>query len=119
MAEPISDWKTLELGQHVKLSCGCAGFIVRVDREPPKDCDEDDVESNTGFVMTYTSESCLAGRSNEKAYRNGYGPFSNYFNYDMKTSYMPAEPTEPPAWWSEVAKLRGWPEKPAKYPFWR
>ncbi len=93
----IKDWRKLKPGMHIRLSCGCAGFVLHTKHEPSEnDCD-------TGFYMMYTAGlSCKGPNSLEKTYRDGYGPYCNYFNYDLKEDAMPAEEEEIPVWWEEV-----------------
>ncbi len=93
----ITDWRDLKPGIHVRLACGCAGFVVFA----RLDATEDD--RNTGFGLLYTKGlSCKSPADLEQSYRNGYGPFYNYFNYDLKEQAMPAQEEPPPDWWEAV-----------------
>lgn len=94
----ITDWRKLEVGKHYRLSCGCHGFVEKLDLEPSEH------SKSTGFRMLYTTGLGCSGGSLEKSYREGYGPYTNFFNYSLAEEAMPAEEVEVPAWWPEVKK---------------
>jgi hypothetical protein len=87
------DWRQLQLGMHVRLSCGCEGFIADVwtDREHSLD---------DGFVMLYTTWGCKNRESLKDSYLNGYGPITNLFNNGLAPKSMPCEETPIPEWWN-------------------
>ena len=100
----IKDWKQLEVGKFYKLSCGCAGMVKWMSL-PKEGRDEYD----TGFYMTYSNGLGCGqpiAHSLEKAYREGYGPYSNYFNGFLSDQAMPAEEMQKPEWWDELVTPR-------------
>lgn len=111
----ITDWRKLKVGMHIRLSCGCAGFVRRLHLEPSKnDCD-------TGFYLVYTCGLSCPGSDPQKqaegyesmrrAYRHGYGPYPNMFNYDLHDSAMPAEVVPIPEWWWDIMLARSGKDK--------
>jgi len=91
----IKDWKELKSGMYVRLACGCEGFVRWVKLEG-------ETEANRGFYMAYTIWSCRHRESLEEAYKSGYGPYYNYFNYDLCNGAMPAVEVEVPKWVMEL-----------------
>lgn len=91
-------WRELKPGMHVRLSCGCEGFVLQVTREAPTDFDE-------GFVVLYTKGFCMGSgraRSMEEAYLGHAGPFTNNFNGGLADGAMPWEPAPVPGWWEKA-----------------
>jgi hypothetical protein len=97
--DPITDWRCLEKGMHVQLSCKCQGVIVAVKRDATPE------NRDTGFFMAYTVLGCQDQSSHEEAYKKGYGPYVNYFNYSLSTEATPAIETPLPEWWGENQRL--------------
>ena len=89
------DWADLKKGAHVRLACGCQGFIENV---VPHSADE----TERGFMMVYTIMGCVERKGQRDAYRNGYGPYKNMFNYDLGDNAMPAEDVVPPPWFQSL-----------------
>lgn len=96
------DWRDLKAGAHVKLACGCEGFIESI---VPHSADE----TERGFMMVYTIMGCVAREPQRNAYRHGYGPYRNMFNYDLGDNAMPAMDATPPPWFAslDVGPKRG------------
>lgn len=91
----FKNWRELEPGAYVRLKCGCEGFVEQVKKEG-KD------ESDRGFYMAYAVWQCNERSSLEKAYKEGYGPYRNYFNYDMCFHAMPAQEVPIPDWVEKI-----------------
>lgn len=91
-------WQDLQIGQHVKVSCGCAGFVYNVVLEGRD-------ESCIGFGLMYTSENCGGKRQSRwghrNAYSDGYGPYRNFFNYDP-ASFEPIVEVPAPSWYKSM-----------------
>ena len=92
----IRDWRELKVGSHYRLQCGCEGFVKEMALEPSEDL------RDTGFIMLYTSNGCNKPFSYQKAYYEGYGPYTNYFNYSLSFQAMPAEEVPAPAWYPSL-----------------
>lgn len=95
----ITDWEKMEVGKFYKLRCGCEGQVIRMDTEPGQVQDR-------GFYMAYSIMGCRDQSTHEKSYREGYGPYCNYFNYSLNDEAMPAREIEKPAWWDEAVGER-------------
>ena len=105
-----ADWREFAKGVHVRLKCGCEGFIEEV---VPHSAEE----GERGFMMVYTVMGCISRISQEKAYRAGYGPYRNMFNDRLSDQAMPAAYVSPPKWFIdlEIGPFRGPDKTEAKY----
>lgn len=94
----VKDWKDLEIGKFYQLDCKCEGMVISKHEKPTRH------GFDTGFYFAYSVGGC-AGRLNHKeSYRMGFGPYTNFFNYDLCESAMPAIEIAKPDWWDEVSK---------------
>ena len=91
----ITNWRELKVGQHVRLSCGCEGYVSEVHLEGE--------EGQLGFVLKFTKGHC--GKMSRFGYRNGYsdgnGPYGNFFNYGSQDESCPIEKIPAPIWWQK------------------
>jgi hypothetical protein len=100
---PIASWRELKRGEFYRLSCGCEGVVTHMYKDPEAQPNE------RGFYMAYSKGlSCKDPRTFENEYKQGYGPYCNFFNYSLCDDAMPAEPLEKPAWWDANPRLREW-----------
>lgn len=103
----ITNWRDLKVGMHVRLSCGCEGYVAEVRTEG------DSNEGNIGFLLQDTKGHC--GRMSRWGYRNsyskGYGPYGNFFNYGSEEDACPITIVPVPKWW---AKFEDGPDRKIK-----
>ena len=93
----IKNWRDLKIGQHVSLSCGCAGFIWEIHLTGHD-------ESSVGFRMKFTRD-CAVSKSRwglRNSYSDGYGPYGNFFNYDLPEKSYPIFEVSAPGWWKNL-----------------
>ena len=99
----ITAWTNLKRDSHVRLACGCEGFIKSIHFE------RDVLQS--GFVMTHTVLGCHKPESCYEKYLHGEGPFSYFFAGNMAEESMPAEIVPIPNWWKEIESTKTNPEQ--------
>lgn len=95
-------WTDLKRESHVRLSCGCEGFVksIHFERDPLL----------SGFMFLYTIKDCNKRVSCEDLYVEGNGPIQAFFNASLADEAMPAEEIPPPKWWKLIEADKTNPE---------
>lgn len=95
-------WFELKRESHVKLACGCEGFVKSLHFE------NDPLVS--GFTFLHTVKDCAKRISCEEIYSAGKGPVQVFFNAAQANDAMPAEEVPVPLWWKIVIADKTNPE---------
>lgn len=98
-----SKWTELKRDSHIKLSCGCEGFVKSLHFE------NDPLAS--GFQFMYTTDQCQKRISLESVYTEGRDPVQSFFNQAMAESAMIAEDVPTPKWWKNLESNKTNPEQ--------
>lgn len=98
----IIKWTNLKRDSHIKLSCGCEGFVksIHFERDPLM----------SGFALLQTVRGCLKREDLHQHYANGGASIFYFFNGNLAEAAMPAEEVPPPKWWREVEANKTNPE---------
>jgi len=90
-------WTELKRESHVRLICGCEGFVKSIHFE------HDPLLS--GFMFIHTIKDCAKRISCEED-----GPVQVFFNASLADEAMPAEETPVPSWWKLIQDDKTNPE---------
>lgn len=95
-------WTELKRESHVRLSCGCEGFVKSIHFE------NDPLLS--GFMLIHTVKDCAKRVSCEELYQTGQAPSQAFFNASLAEDAMPAEIVPVPLWWRQIQSDKTNPE---------
>lgn len=98
----FSKWTDLKRELHVRLNCGCEGFIksIHFERDP----------LSSGFLFLLTKNDCDKVGSLQDNYAIGNGPCKTFFHSAMAETAMPAQVCPVPDWWKEYKSSQTAPE---------